>query len=154
MSFIERLIKWKTMGWLGNVACVEEKKNVCRILAGKSEMKRPLGRFSRGWKNNNKMDLKHIECGCRMDWSCSLQASISGCSEQHKTPSTSIKFEDVPDLLRNISFSQNSQMLELVCEKFRLWSAEWLIVTKKGSGRVQLVALCLHLPASDSSRGG
>jgi hypothetical protein len=37
-----------------------EKRNTCRILVGKSEGKRPLGRQRRKWVNNIKMDLREI----------------------------------------------------------------------------------------------
>jgi hypothetical protein len=36
----------------------EEKKNVYRILVGKPEGKRPLGRPRHGWVENSKMDLR------------------------------------------------------------------------------------------------
>jgi hypothetical protein len=39
---------------------LEEKKNVCRILMGKPEGKRPLGRPTRRWVGNVKMDLRGI----------------------------------------------------------------------------------------------
>jgi hypothetical protein len=38
-----------------------------RVLVGKSEGKRPLGRPRRRWKDNNKMDLQEVGCGV-MDW--------------------------------------------------------------------------------------
>jgi hypothetical protein len=38
-----------------------EKRNACRILVGKPEGKRPLGRPRRRWVNNIKMDLREIE---------------------------------------------------------------------------------------------
>jgi hypothetical protein len=37
-----------------------EKRNVCRLLIGKSEGKRPLGRPRRTWIDNIKMDLLEI----------------------------------------------------------------------------------------------
>jgi hypothetical protein len=37
-----------------------EKRNTCRILVGKPEGKRPLGRPRRRWVDNNKMDLREI----------------------------------------------------------------------------------------------
>jgi hypothetical protein len=37
-----------------------EKSNAYRILMGKSEGKRPLGRPRRGWVDNKKMDLRAI----------------------------------------------------------------------------------------------
>jgi hypothetical protein len=35
-----------------------EERNVYRVLVGKSEEKRPLGRPRRSWKDNIKMDLR------------------------------------------------------------------------------------------------
>jgi hypothetical protein len=40
---------------------------VHRILVGKSEGKRPLGRLRRRWEDNIKMDLQEERCG-GMDW--------------------------------------------------------------------------------------
>jgi hypothetical protein len=44
-----------------------EKMNACRILVGKPEGKRPLGKPRRMWVNNIKMNLKEIELNA-MDW--------------------------------------------------------------------------------------
>jgi hypothetical protein len=55
------------MRWVGNVARAEEKKDVCRVVVGKTETKRPLGRCRSGRKDNNKKDLKHVEWGRRLD---------------------------------------------------------------------------------------
>jgi hypothetical protein len=44
-----------------------ENKNACRILVGKPEGKRPLGRPRRMWVDNIKIDLREIGC-CGMDW--------------------------------------------------------------------------------------
>jgi hypothetical protein len=52
--------------WAGNVARMGE-KNAYRILAGKPEGKRPLGRPRCKWVNNIKMDLREIEWD-GMDW--------------------------------------------------------------------------------------
>jgi hypothetical protein len=46
------------MRWAGHVAQFGEKRNACRILVGKPEGKRPLGRPRRRWVDNIKMDLK------------------------------------------------------------------------------------------------
>jgi hypothetical protein len=44
-----------------------EKRNVCRLLVGKPEGKRPLGRLRRRWMYNIKMD--HFEIGLNVvDW--------------------------------------------------------------------------------------
>jgi hypothetical protein len=42
-------------------------RDVYRVLVGKPEGKRPLGRPRRRWEDNIKMDLQEVECGC-MDW--------------------------------------------------------------------------------------
>jgi hypothetical protein len=46
------------MRWAGNVARMGEKRNAYRILVGKPEGKRPLGRPRRRWVDNIKMDLR------------------------------------------------------------------------------------------------
>jgi hypothetical protein len=48
------------MRWAGHVARKGEKRNACRILVGKPEGKRPLGRTRRRWVDNIKMDLREI----------------------------------------------------------------------------------------------
>jgi len=40
-----------------------ERRGVCRILVGKPEAKRPLGRPSHRWEDNVKMDLQAMGCG-------------------------------------------------------------------------------------------
>jgi hypothetical protein len=40
---------------------------VYRVLVGKPEGKRPIGRPRRRWEDNFKMDLKQVGCG-GMDW--------------------------------------------------------------------------------------
>jgi hypothetical protein len=42
-------------------------RGVFRVLVGKPEGKRPLGRSRRRWDDNIKMDLQGVECG-GMDW--------------------------------------------------------------------------------------
>jgi len=46
---------------------MEERRGVNRILVGKPNGKRPLGRPRRRWEENIKMDLQEIECGS-LDW--------------------------------------------------------------------------------------
>jgi hypothetical protein len=52
---IIRIIKSRRMRWAGHVARMEEKRNVYRLLVGKPEGKRPLGRSRRRWIDNIKM---------------------------------------------------------------------------------------------------
>jgi hypothetical protein len=54
---IIRIIKSRRMRWAGHVVGMGEKRNVYRLLAGKPEGKRPLGRPRRRWIDNIKMDL-------------------------------------------------------------------------------------------------
>ena len=50
------------MRWAEHVAFVGERRSVYRILVGKPEGKRALGRLRRRWEDNIKMD--HQEVGC------------------------------------------------------------------------------------------
>jgi hypothetical protein len=52
------MIKSRKMRWAWHVARMGEKRNVYRILVGKPEGERPLGRLRRGPVNNIKMDLR------------------------------------------------------------------------------------------------
>ena len=49
---IVRVIKSRRMRWAGHVACMGEKRVAYRVLVGKPEEKRPLGRPRRRWKDN------------------------------------------------------------------------------------------------------
>jgi len=55
------------MRWAELVARMGERRDVYRILVGKLQGKRPLGRSRRRWENNIKMDLQEIGCE-GMDW--------------------------------------------------------------------------------------
>jgi len=55
------------MRWAGHVARMGEERGVYRILVGKLEGKRPLGRPRRSWVDNIMMDLQEVGCGY-MDW--------------------------------------------------------------------------------------
>jgi hypothetical protein len=52
-----RIMKSRRMRWAGHVTRMEEKRNACRLLVGKPEEKRPLGRQKCRWVDNIKMDL-------------------------------------------------------------------------------------------------
>jgi len=60
-------IKLGSMGWAGHVASMEEKRGISRILVGKPEGKRLLGRLRLRWEDNIKMNLQELGCG-GMDW--------------------------------------------------------------------------------------
>jgi hypothetical protein len=60
---IIRQIKSRRMRWAGHVARMGEGRNVCRVLVGKPEGKRPLERSRRRWEDVIKMDLREIVWG-------------------------------------------------------------------------------------------
>ena len=62
-----RVIKSRRMRWAGHVRRMGEERGVYRILVGKPEGKRPLGRPSRRWVDNIRMDLQEVGCGY-VDW--------------------------------------------------------------------------------------
>ena len=64
---IVRVIKSRRMRWAGHVARMGEERGVYRVLVGKPEGKRPLGRPRRRWVNNNRIYLQEVGCGY-MDW--------------------------------------------------------------------------------------
>ena len=64
---IVRVIKSRRMRWAGCVARMGEEMVVYRVLVGKPEGKRPLGRPRRRWVDNIRMDLQEVGCEC-MDW--------------------------------------------------------------------------------------
>jgi hypothetical protein len=51
------------MRWAGHVARIREKSNAYRLLVGKPEGKRPLGRPKRRWVDNIRMDLGEVGWG-------------------------------------------------------------------------------------------
>ena len=55
------------MRWAGHVTRMGERRGVYRVLVGKPEGKRPLGRQRRRWQDNIKMDLQEVGCE-GMDW--------------------------------------------------------------------------------------
>ena len=67
MLLIVRVIKSRRMRWAGHVARMEEGRAVHKVLVGKPEGKRPLGRPRRGWQDNFKVDLQEPRRGCG-DW--------------------------------------------------------------------------------------
>jgi hypothetical protein len=46
---------------------MKEERGMCRVLVGKPEEKKPLGRPRLRWKDNIRIDLQEVGCGC-MDW--------------------------------------------------------------------------------------
>jgi len=63
---ILRVVKSRRMRWTGHVARMGEGKGVHRVLVGKPDGKRLLGRPRRRWEDNIKMDLREVGGGG--DW--------------------------------------------------------------------------------------
>jgi hypothetical protein len=64
---IIRQIKSRRMRWTGHAARMGEERNVYRVLIGKPEGKRPLGRPRRRWEDGIRMDLSETGWGS-VDW--------------------------------------------------------------------------------------
>jgi hypothetical protein len=57
---IIRIIKARRIRWAGHVARLGDKKNAYRLLVGKPEGRRPLGRLRRRWLENIRMDFVEV----------------------------------------------------------------------------------------------
>ncbi|KAJ4433943.1 hypothetical protein ANN_16262 [Periplaneta americana] len=64
---IIRNIKSRRLRWAGHVARMSESRNAYRVLVGRPEGKRPLGKPRRRWEDNIKMDLREVGYDGR-DW--------------------------------------------------------------------------------------
>jgi hypothetical protein len=60
-------IKSRRMRWAGHVARMGEGRGAYRIMVGRPEGRRPLGRPRCRWEDNIKMDLQEVRWG-GMDW--------------------------------------------------------------------------------------
>jgi len=61
--YVMRVVKSRRMRWAGHVARMGEDRGVQRVLVGKPEGKRPLGRLTHRWEDNIKMDLQEVGGG-------------------------------------------------------------------------------------------
>ena len=66
---IVRVVKSRRMRWARRVARMGEDRSVHRLLVGKPEGKRALGRPRRRWEDNIKMDLQEVGVGRGTGWS-------------------------------------------------------------------------------------
>ena len=55
------------MRWVVHAPHMREDRGVYRVLVWKPERNIPLGRHRHSWKDNIKMDIQEVGCGC-MDW--------------------------------------------------------------------------------------
>jgi hypothetical protein len=66
-SSIIRIMNSRRMRWAEYVAGMGEKRNAYRLLVGKPERRRPLGRPRHIWLDNIRMGLEEVEWG-DVDW--------------------------------------------------------------------------------------
>jgi hypothetical protein len=91
---IIRQIKSRRMWWAGHMARMGEERKVYKVLVGKPEGKRPLGRPRRRWEDGIRMDLGKIGFGvCGLDSTDSGQAPVAGCCECGDEPAGSYATE-------------------------------------------------------------
>ena len=57
-----RSLNSRRLRWAGHVAHMEQSRNAYRVLVGKPEGNRPLGRPRRRWEDNIRMDLREVGC--------------------------------------------------------------------------------------------
>jgi hypothetical protein len=74
---IVRMIKPRRIKLAVHVARIEEGRGVYRILVGKPERKRLLGRHRCRWEDNIKMDLQQVRVGVWAGW-CLLRIEAGG----------------------------------------------------------------------------
>jgi hypothetical protein len=86
---IIRQVKSRRMRWAGHVARMGEKRKVYKVLVGKPEGKRPLGRRRHRWEDGIRMNLKEIG----LDSTGSGQGPLAGCCECGDEPSGSCATE-------------------------------------------------------------
>jgi hypothetical protein len=85
---IVRQIKSRRMRWAGHMARTGEERKVYKVLIGKSEGKRPLGRPRHRWEDGIRMDLREIGWGS-VDWIQLAQDRDRGSCEYGDEPSGS-----------------------------------------------------------------
>jgi hypothetical protein len=67
MSDIIRQIKSSRMRWAGHVARMREERKMYKVLVGRPEGKRPLGKPRRKWEDGTRMDLRETGWGS-IEW--------------------------------------------------------------------------------------
>jgi hypothetical protein len=99
---IIRIIKSRRMRLTGHMARMGEKRNVCRLLVGKPEGTRPLGRSRRRWIDNNKMGLLEIELSVVDGIGLAQYRYVESSCECGNEPSSSIKCWETTEWLHNL----------------------------------------------------
>jgi hypothetical protein len=91
---IIRQVKTRRMRWAGHVARMGEERNLYKVLVGKPEGKRPVGRPRRRWEAGIRMDIREIGLGwCGLYSTVSGQGPVAGCCDCEDEPSGSCATE-------------------------------------------------------------
>ena len=85
------------MRWVGHGECTGEVKGADRVLVGKPEGRRPLGRPRRRWEDNIKVDLQEMGWRHGLDWSGSEWGQVAVSCECSFYQSGSIKYQEFLD---------------------------------------------------------
>jgi hypothetical protein len=56
-------MKSRRKRWMGHVACMGDERKLYKVLVGKPEVRRPLGRLRHRWEDGIRMDLREIGWG-------------------------------------------------------------------------------------------
>jgi hypothetical protein len=86
----------------GHVARMGEERKVYKVLVGKPEGKRPLGRPRLRWEDGISMDLREIDLGGGLDSTGSGQGPVAGCCECGDEPSGSCATELVRKYINGV----------------------------------------------------
>ncbi|KAJ4432095.1 hypothetical protein ANN_20709 [Periplaneta americana] len=105
---IIRNIKSRRLIWAGHVARMGESRNTYRMLVGRPEGKRPLGRPRCRWEDNIKMDLREVGYDDR-EWINFAQDRAGLCEGGNEPPGSLKARSNMPDDALN-------------CETFSLYS--------------------------------
>jgi hypothetical protein len=92
-SNIVRVMKSRGMRWAGHVTRIWDGRGVYRVLVGRPEDKKPLGRPRYRWEDYNLMDLREIRI--ELDSSVSGYGPVAGFCEHGDEPSGSIRKQDI-----------------------------------------------------------
>jgi len=85
------------MRWAGHVARMGEEREVYRVLLGKPEGRKPLGRPRRRWVDNIRMDLQEVGCGYMDSIGLAQDRDRWRTSECGNKPSGSVKCREFLD---------------------------------------------------------
>jgi hypothetical protein len=101
---IVRQVTSRRMRWARHVARMGDERKVYKVLVGKPERRRLLGRPRRRWEDGIRMDLREIGLvgGCGLDSTGSGQGPVAGCCECGDEPSGSCATELVSLFFCNI----------------------------------------------------